>query len=96
MSKINICLSEVRNANYRIPSLVSKLDNVKSAIGLMRYRIPKDVIEKYDIKQRMNNVYQELNSLEQKLDEIYDVTNSCVDQYLYTEQVNNKNAKLFD
>ncbi len=95
MSQIYINLSEVRNANYEMPSLASKADNAKRAVGLMRYRIPTDVAERYNIKQRLGDVYLEISKIEAKIDELYAVTNSCVEQYARAEQINSNNIDAF-
>ncbi len=96
MSRIYVNISEIRNANYGMPSLSSKADNVKRAVGLMRYRVIAEVAARYSIKERLNDVYREIGKIEEKMDEMYAVTNSCVEQYDQTERENSHNIDQFN
>lgn len=93
---IYINLSEVRSANYRIPSLASKINHMKRAVGLMRYRLPEEIMERYHIREQMDAAYSALSQIETQIDEVYMAVNSCVDQYACAEKENSNNADAFD
>lgn len=95
MSRIQIDLSTIRSANYEMPHISSKVNNAKRSIGILKWRIPDDIAGYYNIRQRMENVYVEVNQLENKINALYDIINSCVIQYENTENENDHNANMF-
>lgn len=95
MSKIQVDLGAIRSANYNVPNISSKVNNTKRMLGIVKWKIPEDIVARYSIRQRIENVYSEIDQIEKKLNEIHSVTNSCVCQYEKAENDNTHNADMF-
>ena len=95
MSRIQIDLSAVRSANYNVPNISSKVNNTKRSVGILKWRIPDEIAGRYNIRQRMEKVYTDIDQLENKINALHDITSSCVLQYESVENENNRNADMF-
>lgn len=93
---INIHLRELRNANQRMPTYSSSLNSIKRSISLLRWRIPAEILERRDIRIRLEQALKELESMEKKMQDIYSNTESAITQYMNTDWEIQKNAESFE
>lgn len=93
--EIYVNVKEVRNANYNIPSIASKVEGVGKSLGSLRTRMAEEIVAQQRIRQRLTDAYNEMSSLERQLNELYKITDSCVTQYETAERANLHNAELF-
>lgn len=96
MSRIQIDIKKVRTASYTLPSMAGKAENVKRSMSLLRWRIPGEVQDQRDIRNRVNNIISELGRVEEELNDIYKITEHCLYQYMNTEEKNYNNASKFE
>ena len=95
MKKIDIDISKTRNVNYNISPIVSSVSAQRRNVNLLKWRISPDVQNRRNISSRLNAAVSELESIEKKLNEIYRITESALDQFAETENKLNKNADAF-
>lgn len=95
MAVINIDIKKVRNANYDLPSMISNLSTQKKYISMLKWRIPSEIQDRRNIRERLDAALQEIDRAEQRLDDIYKVTGSAVTQYMNMEANLTANASKF-
>lgn len=95
MSAIQIDIKKVRNANYNLPPMVSNLSAQKKYVSMLKWRIPSEIQDRRNIRERLNAVLRELERAEQQLNDIYKVTGSAVTQYMNMETNLTVNASRF-
>lgn len=95
MPKIYVNYREIRDANYMLPRMESKAISVKRRIHRLKNNISQDISEQYEIGQRLYRVCRQIGELEEKINQLYQVTNYCMMQYEEAEYENVKNAEAF-
>lgn len=95
MSAINIDIKKVRNANYNLPPMISNLSAQKKYVSMLKWRIPSEIQDRRNIRERLNSILRELDKAEQQLNDIYKVTGSAVTQYMNMETNLTVNASRF-
>lgn len=95
MAEIKIDIKKVRNANYDLPSIISNLSAQKKSINMLKWRIPSEIQNRRNIRERLDSVLREMDRVEQQLDDIYKVTGSAVTQYMNMETRLTANASKF-
>lgn len=95
MAAINIDIKKVRNANYDLPSMISNLSAQKKYVNMLKWRIPSEIQDRRNIRERLGSVLRELDRAEQQLNDIYKVTGSAVTQYMNMETSLTANAARF-
>lgn len=96
MAAINIDMKKVRNANYNLPPMISNLSVQKKYISMLKWRIPSEIQDRRNIRERLNSILQEMDRAEQQLNDIYKVTGSAVTQYMSMETNLTANASRFE
>ncbi|MCM1221655.1 MAG: hypothetical protein NC548_44970 [Lachnospiraceae bacterium] len=95
MAAIHIDIKKVRNANYNLPSMISNLSLQKKYINMLKWRIPSEIQDRRNIRERLNSVLRELDRAEQQMNDIYKVTGSAVTQYMSMETNLTANTSRF-
>lgn len=95
MAEINIDIKRVRNANYDLPPIISNLSAQKKSISMLKWRIPSEIQDRRNIRERLDAVLREMDRAEQQLNDIYKVTGSAVTQYMNMETNLTANASRF-
>lgn len=95
MSVLYIDLNGIRGANYDVPAMGLQVNTVKRRSRRLKGQIPGSIPEKYQIRQRLKAIDRELEKIELQIDELYEVTGHCIEQYAKAEQRNSANAKAF-
>ena len=95
MAEINIDIKKVRNANYNLPPMISSLSAQKKYVNMLKWRIPSEIQDRRNIRERLNSILRELDRAEQQLNDIYKVTGSAVTQYMNMEANLTTNASRF-
>lgn len=95
MAAINIDIKKVRNANYNVPPMMSNLSAQKKYINMLKWRIPSEIQDRREIRERLSAAGRELERIEQQLNDIYKVTGSAVVQYMDMETKLTANASRF-
>lgn len=95
MAAIHIDIKKVRNANYDLPPMISNLSAQKKYVNMLKWRIPSEIQDRKNIRQRLGSVLRELDRAEQQLNDIYKVTGSAVTQYMNMETTLTANAARF-
>lgn len=96
MAAINIDIKKVRNANYNLPSMISNLSVQKKYVNMLKWRIPSEIQNRRNIRERLNSILREMDRAEQQLNDIYKVTGSAVTQYMSMETNLTANASRFE
>lgn len=96
MAAINIDMKKVRNANYNLPPMISNLSMQKKYINMLKWRIPSEIQDRRNIRERLNFILREMDRAEQQLNDIYKVTGSAVTQYMNVETKLTANASSFE
>ncbi|MCM1056108.1 MAG: hypothetical protein NC517_00650 [Firmicutes bacterium] len=95
MARVNIDIKKVRNANYELPSMISSLSAQKRYVSMLRWKIPSEIQDRRNIRERLGTVLREMEKAEQQLNDIYRVTGSAVTQYMNVETNLSANAAKF-
>jgi len=95
MSKIYVNFKKIRDANYDLPYLEVKAAYVKKHIDKMKRELSGEIFNNVQIRQRLEKISQKTGELGEQIDELFTVTNSCVEQYEATEYEISMNAKAF-
>ncbi len=96
MAAINIDIQKVRNANYNLPPMISNLSVQKKYINMLKWRIPSEIQDRRNIRERLHSILREMDRAEQQLNDIYKVTGSAVTQYMSMETNLTANASRFE
>lgn len=95
MPAIKIDIKKVRNANYNLPPMISNLSIQKKNVNMLKWRVPSEIQDRKNIRERFHSVLRELDKAEQQLDDIYKITGSAVAQYMNMETNLTVNAAKF-
>lgn len=95
MAAINIDVKKVRNTNYNLPPMISNLSAQKRYVNMLKWRIPSEIQDRKNIRERLNSILREMDRAEQQLNDVYKVTGSAVTQYMNTETKLTANASRF-
>lgn len=85
MASIDINFREVKKAGYRLPTITSRLESAKREVGLLRWRVPEDILSKNDIQVSMESLVTELENISEKIMQINSLTENVVTTYLNTD-----------
>ena len=96
MPDVDIDIKRVRNANYCLPSVVSNLAAQKKYINMLKWKIPSEIQERRDIQRRLDDIIKRIEKEEERLNAIYKVTGSAVQQYISLETTLTRNASRFE
>ncbi len=96
MSEIRIDLKKVRKANYNLPAVVSNLSSQKRYVNMIRWRVPSEIQERREIQKRLDEILKRIEKEEERIQEIYKVTGSAVQQYVNLETTLTENASKFE
>lgn len=100
MSEIYIDIREVWHVNYELPRLEERVSAIQNRTRQLEQNMPDEVLEKYQIGERLMMVRQDMGKWKEKVKELFEVTKSCMEYYAETESENEKNAdmllQLFD
>jgi hypothetical protein len=96
MARIDINLDVIKNSNVSVPRVVSGISGVKRDMGLLRWRIDAEVMNRRGVKEKMENIISELSKAEQSVNDIYIVTEGVINQYAESEQILSAYAQKFE
>jgi hypothetical protein len=96
MARIDIQLDTIKNSNMAIPRVVSGISGVKRDMGLLKWRIDSELMNRRGVREKMENIISELGKAEQSVNDIYIVTEGVINQYAETEQVLSAYAQKFE
>lgn len=85
----------IREVNDELPGLGTRAGIVRKQIFRLQQEIPSCISDRYQISQRLCEVYKKIRKLEFQLGELYEVTNECAEQYECAEMENNRSAEAF-
>lgn len=96
MADIRVSIKEVRNDNYMLPLLISRLDNCQRSVAVMKWRVPADMQDSEKIKEELIAVQHEMENIQEKMEALYRATKEGMDQYEETENTLFARAKDFE
>lgn len=96
MATININLSEAEIENAKMPVISDRVSNVKSSMGILRWRISEEVSGQRNIRERMEKICTELEEARDMIDDLYQVIQGSIYKYKETDRVIFTNADQFD
>lgn len=96
MSDINVDMRKVRSLNQNLYSMERQIEYAQRGISRIAAEIPDEILARQQIRERLKEVSRETERLIVQLEELRDVTNSCMDQYAEAENKNSRNAAVFD
>lgn len=95
MSKIYVNYGRIREGNYALPYMESKENSVKKRVNRLKNNIPACICDKYQIRQRLEQICKDISEIERQTSQLYEITNSCMEQYEAAENENSRNIKEF-
>lgn len=95
MAAIDIDIKKVRNANYNLPPMISNLSVQRRYLNMLRWRIPSEIQDRRNIRERLDHILREIDRVEQQMNDIYKVTESAAAQYANVETNLTANASRF-
>lgn len=95
MAAIDIDIKKVRNANYNLPPMISNLSVQRRYLNMLRWRIPSEIQDRRNIRERLDHILREIDRAEQQMNDIYKVTESAAAQYANVETNLTANASRF-
>ena len=96
MARLEINIDLIKNSNVSVPRVVSGISGVKRDMGLLRWRIDAEVMNRRGVKEKMENIISELTKAEQSVNDIYVVTEGVINQYAESEQILSAYAQKFE
>lgn len=93
---IHINIQEVRHSNYTLPSLIGRLDNCEKDIAVMKWRLPEELVCTQQVREELDLIRKELETVKDKIENLYYVTNMCMEQYAEAERQIDKRAQDFE
>lgn len=90
MAQIDIDIRTVRNENYALPGLASKIGNSRKELSLLRWRLPENILEQREVKQRIEYICRDLSDVENQIERINKVTNDSISRYTVVENTISK------
>ena len=91
MSNVQINLKEVRKIDHAVSNISSRILGEKKKLGMVRWTIPDDIMDRKDIRSRLDSVIDRLSRVEVSLDELHRVMTESIVNY-----VNNENRLSYD
>lgn len=88
MTEFYIDYKNLKNVNCLLPNIVASINSTRRNIGVLRWRIPEELLNKRNLRNRLDTVCKRLQHIEQKVNSIYNFTNNCIMQYKNVEQTN--------
>lgn len=95
MADIKIDLKKVRDANAKVPGMISSLEGSERKTGLLKWRIPEDIQSRTDVKARLDSVVSDMEKAERMLKEIKETVGGAVTSYSNADKRRNKEAAKF-
>ncbi|MCM1217685.1 MAG: hypothetical protein NC548_24600 [Lachnospiraceae bacterium] len=95
MSSIYVHMGRIKEANYDLPGVEADARLVRNRIQRTKKEIPAGIASKYQIGQRLQDVCREIRSMEERINDLYEVVNICMEQYAGVEYANTRNAEAF-
>lgn len=95
VAAIKIDMKKIRSVNYNLPPMVSNLSAQKRYVNMLKWRIPAEIQDRKNIRERLNSVLRELDRAQQQINDIYKATESAMEQYLNMETNLTVNASRF-
>lgn len=94
MVEISIDIHEVRHANYILPRLEERTGSIQKHTRQLAQNMPNVILEKHQIGERLMTVCRDMGKWREKVQELFEVTKSCMEYYVETERENEKNADM--
>lgn len=95
MASLYVNWGRVREANCDLPRLEEGTKMVKNGIRRMTKEIPESIASQYQIGKRLDAVCHEMGKIGERLNDLHEVVNLCMEQYLEREEGNSRNADAF-
>ncbi|MCM1538612.1 MAG: hypothetical protein NC254_09450 [bacterium] len=95
MAAIDINIKKVQDANTRLPAVRAELLTQKEHIRMLKWKIPMEIQERRYIGERLTDILRDLSRAEERMKELYHVTEGAVVQYRNTEKKITANAEKF-
>ncbi len=86
MADVSIDIKRVRNTNYAVPGMLSSLDRSEKSVNMLKWRIPGEVQNRRDIRNRLAAIVRDISRAEEMLGKIYRITEEGINQYSETER----------
>lgn len=80
MADIRISVEDVRNDNYMLPLLISRLDNCRREIAVAKWRVSSDILCANQIKDSLINIQHDIEDTKEEIEQLYHITNECMEQ----------------
>lgn len=97
MSQIFINLIETEDTNARIPIISDKISNIRSSMGLLRWRVSDEVLCERNLRDRMEKICVDLENIKDMSDDLYIAVQGSIARHRDTEQrINLGNASKFE
>ena len=91
--KIWIKADSVRNCNARVPANKARISNAKNGVNSVRNGIQSDVASRFNNRENLNNIFNDLTVIERNIQDLYTTINSCVDIYVNADNSVKKMAR---
>lgn len=95
MREMYVNFRKIKNSNYELPYLELRTNLVRKRVYRLKEELPVDICERYHIGQRMETLCKDMSELAGRLEQLYKITNYCVEQYEDAEYENEMRARSF-
>lgn len=95
MADINIDFRGIRNATYKLPSIIADIERISRNVGLLKWRIPEEIQGRREVGTRINKANDEMGSIKRKLEDIQRTMENIVVQGIERENKLTANAVKF-
>lgn len=93
--KVYVDTGRIQDANYDLPFLEEKARMVKRRVWGLKREIPGCIADRYRVSERIAEVCREIGRLEERIERLHHITDSCVQQYAELEEESDRNAQAF-
>lgn len=95
MAHIHVNIQAVQNHNCALYPLLYQLEQCERAIAVLRWRMDAANSEEEQIREELSFICKEIEMIKQKVEELYRVTDNCMEQYIMLEAHLDKAADDF-
>ena len=92
MTEIYINLRDVHCANYELPGVEDRAERIRRQMFLLKDEVPDEILNRHQIGQRFDTLCRNMKKWRDEVDELFEVTKSCMEYYAEAERKNEKNA----
>ena len=92
LSDIRIDIKRIRNENYMLRPVISKLSSIEKNLSLLKWKMEDEIDEACNTKERITDISEAVLEICDEIERVYDITMECIEQYMAAEDRLNEKA----